>query len=332
MLALDCAPNLVSMTAQAATVSYSATRRVRYVGEPLDMIVDELYRKVACYIVAEQLDEETGARLLHPIGTAFFIRVHLGPACFIYAVTARHVIEGYENAFFRVNTFKRQYRDVPVQYEDWIFHPEADVAICRVRFEPSIDVYPLDYGLGVEVQVGQDVFFIGLFSEFPGTERVEALVRFGKVALSKTVVPMRHPVTGEIQQADAYLVEARSWGGESGAPVFVHDEHYRIDVRDLRGDYPKQVQKSQVSSSDVGPGLLGLLHGHFENHRTVTYMKDSGPTAEVTVPSGIAVVIPASKIFETLNDKRFTQERERIAAMYEEKFRLEHSPKPGSSD
>jgi len=72
------------------------------------------------------------------------------------------------------------------------------------------------------IGAGDDVFFAGLFSEYPGRERIEPIVKFGNISLmphEKIAVQMDpHRTTAQI---DAYLVEARSWGGQSGSPVFI---------------------------------------------------------------------------------------------------------------
>jgi hypothetical protein len=332
-----------SATGQASAVRWSG----RAVGEPLHVIVDELYRRVACYVVAEMGDGQ--AAYMHPAGTAFFISVSIGPGVVSYAVTARHVIEDTHRnrdcrkMFLRGNTKAGRYEDVPVEYEDWVFHPETDIAVCRVSwsvinfFEASrMEV------LGGEdsVEPGQNVFLVGLFGRFPGEDKINALVRFGKVALHKCPIPIKQTGRGD-SLIDAYLIEATTWGGESGAPVFLHDEYnlqqdFSDAIRALRrGDIEaainhlefRSVERTQVRSSQVRPSLLGMLHGHFEVQMDVT--ASGQPTgSEVSLTSGIAVVIPAEKIKETLMDARLVAEREQIRL--EMIRRSTKPPKPGA--
>jgi len=91
---------------------------------------------------------------------------------------------------------------------------------------------------------------------------------------------------------DAYLVETRSWGGESGSPAFFYGEPGRI---------PPQCPTT----------LLGVLHGHFDIKKAV---KASGggettgggsftyetTTQIVELNSGIAVVLPAQDLHDLL--------------------------------
>ncbi len=285
------------------------------------MLVDELYRKSVCYVVAERWDENKECYEVLPEGTAFFVVEHVKTASLYYAVTARHVVEGikrdnkYRNMFFRANTLTRKSLDIPIQYQDWVFHKETDVAVCSISFDPSVDTFPLFVGsLGANAVPGHDVFFIGLFSSLPGEQSVNAIVRFGKIAHPLTRVPIAD-VAGDVRYVDAYLVESRSWGGESGSPVFLYDEHYAKPYRSPLDselyDYYGGIQESRITSSQVRPNLLGLLHGHFEINRHVRTSQGQ-TTGEVDVNSGIAVVIPASKIIQTLSDPVFEIKRQEI--------------------
>jgi hypothetical protein len=180
-----------------------------------------------------------------------------------------------------------------------------------------------------EVWCGHDVFFIGMFSELPGQERVEAIARFGKVALPKTKIRITViPDSGSLVEVDACLVESRSWGGESGSPVFLYEEHYlKQDFFDDVG--LSDVQKSPVRASQVWPPLLGILHGHYEIPRGVKIgIEDTG--ADVSVNSGIAVVIPAHEIYATLMDERLVKDREELKDRLERQARKRGTPKPDS--
>lgn len=315
-------------TAQAKEVPCS--------GEPLHMLVDELYRKNVCYIAAEYRENDSKDYTIVPVGTAFFVRYVLGSHAFYYAITARHVIQDthdssqYRNIFFRVNNpGSRVARDIPVSYEDWVFHADSDVAVCRANWDASIDVFGLPVGaLGTPATPGHDVFFIGLFERLPGEGSVDAIVRFGKVAHPLTKVPISDFSTGRgTKIVDAYLVESRSWGGESGSPVFLHDEHYVVAPEPGLYGWRADIQQSRVTSTQVEPKVLGLLYGHFEINRSVrSGTVETGD--EVDLNSGIAVVIPASKILETLADPRLENYRQEAI---DRAVREQQTPKPDAA-
>ncbi|MCA1703536.1 MAG: hypothetical protein LC808_09870, partial [Actinobacteria bacterium] len=131
-----------------------------------------------------------------------------------------------------------------------------------------------------EVGEGDEVFFIGLFSEAPGRKRSQPIVRFGNISLMP-----REPLlldlgegSGRIR-ADAYLVEARSWGGYSGSPAFVY--------------FPPDRHLDSLKSKGWGPALLGLVQGHYGIEQEVAFTGDILGSGKVPVNAGIAAVIPA---------------------------------------
>src|ERR1019366_345468 len=211
--------------------------------------------------------------------------------------------------FYRVNNKKGRSEDVPFKYKEWIFHPSTDVAACEAHFPSRIPFNPIPFGQSsVNVEPGEDMFFVGLFEQFPGENSVSPIIRFGKICLPKTEVPIAYAPTKKCKKVEAYLVEAWSWGGESGSPAYSHYD-YRCD-EDPEYDFPRRgVRKSRVTASQVEPPLLGLLSGQFYAERPVTKHGVATPL-DASTATGISVIIPADKIHELLMDKRFTKRRD----------------------
>jgi hypothetical protein len=105
----------------------------------------------------------------------------------------------------------------------------------------------------------------------------------------------------ELVSVDAYLVEARSWGGQSGAPAFVSF----LPDRELMttGTFRQEGRTGM---------LLGLVHGHYDIRTNVEFIGDITGSGHVNVNAGIAAVIPAQKIRDTLMEKELVEERERL--------------------
>jgi hypothetical protein len=142
---------------------------------------------------------------------------------------------------------------------------------------------------------GDEVFLTGLFVNHVGRNRNLPIVRMGNIAL----MPEERIATRHFGSIEAYLVEARSIGGLSGSPVFVH----------LTGTRP------------VGEGFkisgtrffwLGLMHGHWDlpvdQSSPVVAIADT-PEKEA-VNMGIAIVVPSTKIMEIVNQPVFRDHRE----------------------
>jgi hypothetical protein len=302
--------------------------RLRAVGEPLHVLIDKIYRNNVCYVTAECRDRQTDDYNIRPQGTAFFAEEMVGlTAVASYAVTARHLIEDIHadqkagkcgRMFLRVNLHQGGFKDLPVKYEDWIRNPNTDVAVCPVHFKPDVNFFAFSSVAGIrgELRPGYDVFFVGLFQKRPGHDSMDAIVRFGKLALPLTDVDVNLSAT-ETKTVTAYLVESRSWGGESGSPVFLYDQNWEMSSYDT----------SSVHARDVHPPLLGLLHGHYEIDREVQPKTRKNQGSFVEVNSGIAVVIPADEIRATLFDDRLLRDREAMKKKIEDKARKENMPK-----
>ena len=90
------------------------------------------------------------------------------------------------------------------------------------------------------------------------------------------------PVPTKMGMTEAYLIEARSIGGLSGSPAFVYKRNRFY--------------------------LLGLMHGHWdippENKNDFVDMDSFG-----SVNMGIAIVVPAKKILEVLNQPKLVELR-----------------------
>ena len=127
---------------------------------------------------------------------------------------------------------------------------------------------------------------MGLFHRHAGTKKNTPVVRTGNIA----AMP-EEPVDTARGPMEAYLVEARSIGGLSGSPVFVH----LGIVRNVEGQVKFATQKWGVFY------LLGMMQGHWEMPLLDVDFANEDERGLVTANMGIAVVSPADRILEVLN-------------------------------
>ncbi len=221
-------------------------------------------------------------------GTGFLVGVpHTEKTAYHYVVTAKHNLEAiYKHkgakAIIRVNGKISPSYTVEVNLEDWIHHPDpgVDISSCPVGFGPDIDTtaFPLEICRTVShadwVKVGMDVVFPGLFVSAPGEDRNIPIVRRGSLCQ----FPEIEIFTSTLGKTLALLIEARSIGGLSGSPVFA----YRQSPNPKLGEYGINWQLA----------LIGMIHGHY-SAKNSTYSQE-------TLNSGIGIVIPTSKILETI--------------------------------
>jgi len=185
-----------------------------------------------------------GSKKIKPIATAFFVRIPDeldNDISSVYLVTAGHVIEEVqdENIYLRINNVDGGFSDHPTKRDDWSVSNSADVAAYLIQppvkfaernvnisykaIAPSIFIdenyaFPAikakEGTFFVPVEVGHNVFFIGLFIQTYGKMRNSPIVRFGHISrMPGEMITL--PRWGGTSAFDtiAYLVECHSWGG-----------------------------------------------------------------------------------------------------------------------
>lgn len=272
--------------------------------EDYNMRVPDVVRECVVFIGTSEVDD-CGQLTTKWRGTGFFVSVpsESNPnIAYIYLVTAQHVARHVEASglIIRVNTKdgKAESLPVPPNLVNWWYHPtdaHADVAAVPIGLSQERFQYitvPTSMFLTEEILqegtlgVGDEVYITGLFRNMTGTTRNLPIVRIGNVAM----MPSERVPTKYYDLMNAYLIEARSLGGLSGSPVFIHT-HVRPQMF-----------------------LFGVMHGHWELSDTQganpdTEMHEDFGDEGQKVNMGIAIVVPAVDILATLNQSELVEGR-----------------------
>lgn len=160
------------------------------------------------------------------------------------------------------------------------------------------------------IGIGDDVFLPGLFTHAAGKKRNMPIVRHGNIAM---LPEDQIQVEGKFR--DVYLIEARSLPGISGSPVFVRKT---ISVEGFHEDGTS----SQIHGLSGELFFLGLMHGHWDVKESKLNSYEFSHDRQRGVNSGIAVVVPAHKILEIINQPVLQFRR----SLAENKFRESGSP------
>jgi hypothetical protein len=230
----------------------------------------------------------------------------------------------------RINRIGGGLTVVETNLSDWVMHPtdsSVDLAVLpmHIHRESSgydLAVYPLEpkniawpfqetgrkthdiSDLGA-FEVGDDVFFPGLFVRHQGEERNIPIVRTGTIAaMGQERVMACLAKNQESRLIDAYLVEARSIGGLSGSPVFLYSS----------GHSRRGVQHEGPSRSF----FLGIMQGHYDRKVQADSSVFSDEAEKINM--GIGIVIPATKLLEILDRDDLRSEREKAEREYEERL------------
>jgi hypothetical protein len=252
---------------------------------------------------------------LIPNGTAFFVGVKnpSDPTIFsVYLVTARHVLykpdttEFLDKVYIRINKkgSGSEVGTIPIKVKgdnkNVFFHNDPSVDIAAIPFLPDQNKFDFkflpdefittqkDYD-SLKIREGSDVFFTGLFTPYPGSEMNYPVVRFGRVALVTN-----EKIEWQGKQMSLYLIEAGSYGGNSGAPVFFY----------LGSDREPGVL---VVGSPVLK-LAGIMQGTFRDVQEIKVIE----TKQVPISlsnMGIAAIVPAYKLHELLFSEELKRQR-----------------------
>ncbi|MEA2489014.1 MAG: hypothetical protein QOH21_806 [Acidobacteriota bacterium] len=261
-----------------------------------------------------------------PKGTAFLV-VHplTEESGFPYLVTARHVIEAARATghplFLRGNDNdgNLEIRDLP-DFDAWHVSSATDVAVLDLPPIPGLDVVgisPQQFATAAFLQehsagLGDEVFFLGLFTAHPGSQHNEPIVRFGNVSMLPNEPVAVRNADGSFTPTSAFLVEARSWGGQSGSPAFIWLSPIRepgvMRIPRWAGD---PGEGGVVEDIEL-PHLLGLVCGHFELPQDVAFTLETLRGAQVKQNTGVAIVIPADDILRELQDEELVARRDEL--------------------
>jgi hypothetical protein len=282
----------------------------------------EILKTVAFIGARRKLSGGQSSRL-HILGTAFIVGEPLveeePDARILFAITAAHVVKKIAErtddgkSYVRVNDVDGGSVVGFVKLSEWVLHddPRIDAAATVFWMDPKYDLHFIGTESFVTDQLikeeqigpGDDLFFPGLFSKHHGRQANLPILRLGNIA-SMPSEPVRTKDYGAMM---AYLAEARSIGGLSGSPVFVHTGPFRAkDGRNLSWCGPKA-------------WLLGLIHGHWDFDDTPDSEDDdlTEDAAGQSMNMGIAVVVPATCIRELLDQPIFRRIKEQAREVYE---------------
>jgi hypothetical protein len=243
------------------------------------------------------------------VGSALFLGDDTDEPPLTYLITARHVIDRIKNlgvaeVLVRINTKSGTAGWTSVGFDHWLLPDPGsslDVALARVGIPDGADhlLFPRSRILTaslvneLDIGVGEEVFITGLFAHHTGDLKNVPIVRVGNLAS----YPSEQIQAKGFGRMEAYLMEARSIGGLSGSPVFVHTGTMRII-----GGQLKIAQEPMFY-------LAGLVHGHYDEGCATEKNPSAIGGRKEAVNTGIAIVVPIEKILKFLDAKKLSTQR-----------------------
>jgi hypothetical protein len=265
----------------------------------------------------------------------------------LYAITNKHILDrGFH--VLRLTKKSGGIDTVPTRPEDWIRHPKCDVAVIAIEFShEDFQWWSVGTDLFItheiietyNIGLGDEAFLIGRLVTHAGKQKNAPISRFGNVSL---MADPSEPIRCQDYEQEGFLVECRSLSGFSGSPVFVETrqgyeddaaqkvaQHRGADLLSKTGP-PGKVEGFQASERAMwirgrfGPWLLGIDWGHIPLWRNV-YKNDHETKTDLYVEAntGIACVLPAWYIGETLYDEDLVKARREEEKKLAQKLKAE---------
>src|SRR5271165_1539420 len=235
-----------------------------------------------------------------------------------YAVTNHHVAVSGNLSMLRVNTCTGS-RLIHYDAEQWLFcsggHDLAAIDITDEidRMTDEIEAIPESLFVTeqfisqVSLGLGEDVFMIGMFSNYSGGNRNAPIARFGHVArIADVRTPIKHGFYGP---QPTHLVDMHSRTGFSGSPVFV----FRTPSGCLEGALDFENHGWVLSTiANLFVRLLGIHFGQYnEIIKAQKCLSDDALIEligdpindgdELSIPSSVSTVVPAYMITRLLD-------------------------------
>lgn len=157
--------------------------------------------------------------------------------------------------------------NVRVNDEEFTFLP-SNILMTREEFKTR------------NVREGDEVFFVGLFAPFVGTQRNYSISRFGRVAM---LPEERVPMIRDAPAAEVMLLDLQSYGGNSGSPAFISFGNNR-DPNVMRLGTPEI-------------RCVGLISAGFRDEAEI-FMLARATNAVALPHNGVAAIVPSYHIRE----------------------------------
>ncbi len=257
-------------------------------------------------------------------GTCFFVGVWEETEAFLYMVTARHLVRpaqfGNEllpiDGIVKVRVSRKT--NTPLVFDtirgEWECHPDRFVDVCVRLFDHRRyeDGELLLSALGISGEssiipsearwaqfggkpaIGDEIFIPSLFPGHVGEKRNIPVVRFGHVAAQPV-----ETIRAGSPTVPAYLVETKSLGGVSGAPVFLHLQPYRMRQQ------PSSDGKAPEGGNLVPYALIGMVLGSHSGRYATDFVSDEDAenivAKDADFNAGLSVVLPIQHVVDVLH-------------------------------
>lgn len=171
--------------------------------------------------------------------------------------------------------------------------PNLDKA--NAKFLPITMFATKDVSEQHHIHEGEPVLFSGFFTQFPGTKRMELIVRQGIIAM---MPDEQIPFVGLPRHL--YLADMHAFHGNSGSPAFIN----------LAGMHDGSI------SSGLDYRLLGVVNGEVFEDEDFNLTLTATVAGKALANSGVSTIVPADDLKALLDDPRLQRQRDEGVARW----------------
>jgi hypothetical protein len=182
----------------------------------------------------------------------------------------------------------------------WVLPQDDSVDLAAIPLGPNparfdyitlaLDMFASDDLLRQQrIAEGEPVFFAGFFYQFPGTSRMEPIVRQGIIAMMPSD---KIPFVNIAEKL--YLADLHAFGGNSGSPAFINLAGYHNGSLVVGENYR----------------LLGVVNGEVTEDENFNLKLTNTLKGTAKANSGISTIVPADEIRTLLDDPRLQKLRD----------------------
>jgi len=276
-----------------------------------------------------------------PQGTGFLVGVPLSKYSddvALYAVTAWHMAADESDRdnpaapVIRLNRKDGKCAVLPFKPSDWRYLPNLDIAVAPIADYSALDVLCISTNTILsprkvdrsDINVGDDVFMMGLFIDHEGGPKNVPAARFGNISMMPNLeAPLPQ---GKLAPVEAFVLDLHSRTGYSGSPVFVYrtfgsdlnvpiEKHFRLELEGGGLDVGRSLRDPRYRNPEINirvehEAIFELLGLHYAQFPEEIEASDGTP---ITGLSGMTCAIPAWRILDVLSLPEFVEQRERMA-------------------